>query len=719
MITMEQNIVPAIISTMCESPSLQTETTLVETRTTGWMRRSSLRKHFQVSHYDGMKVATCVHCGKVFKERKSTGNLSKHLKNLHPQLLTSSGRKPRETIEKAKSRALVIKKSLLPNFIATESVERPEEFFEVDLLIEKQLPVSITSSTAWKRLIRNKERTVEPRPILERFSSYLRSFDDELIGMMQTADYVTVAPQIHRTETSAPYLTLSAAFIPGSLNNKTVGVFVEDTQDIWQHRETHLLDVISLGFEGLGANSLKSSVMNTFERFKISDKAILLTCNQEWNNQGDNSLYDGSIDVDSDMAKTPSVRCVSELVETLLSIIVSHIRATDDAMTKAFAELDKLGRVLNDSEGLKRSLEEAEIHPIPVFTKPTAMCVWYQAFACLTYWIKYQNWLKLDFSGYEVEMKEINQAFQVLKKSIVCLSYFVSCCSVFHHMKTLVETDEFNRLSNAVVIYCTLKRFYDACHSANFNKLVSSTVDSSDFSFINGNNDLPKAIKLKVLNAVHQSVSEFVGYLDLFKKNDIYFAAAMLDPSVGHGKVRKYMTEADADECVERGMKIIRCHLKERGRAEVGFQSPVICDKISCFSDDHFESALQPDSFLSQLEVGSMEWNLYTRETITYEPEIDVLQWWLSKRDKFPCLFPLAVSLLSIKLGHLPEQNLQGVDQLSSCDGYCDEYRRLQILLQNRFFKFGLHQPPDEDSLSGSIQSLDSWSAGEDIADEI
>ncbi|CEP62646.1 zinc finger BED domain-containing protein [Lachancea lanzarotensis] len=690
----------------------QSETTLVETQASGWMRRSSLREHFQVSNYHGGKIATCVHCSKVFKERKSTGNLSKHLKNIHPELFIDSRRRKDKTAEKPKSMALVVQTNHLPNFIAAEAIARPEEFFEIDILIEKQLPISIASSRAWERFIKNKGGALEPRSILERLAIYLRSFDDELIEMMKTVDYVTVVSQIHQVESGETYLTLLAKFI--------LDTRYEDAQDKSELGETHLLDIIRLESEGESAVELRRKMADVFERFQVSSKAILLTRNQEWSTLREECLCDGSTNASNITKDLSPIRCVSELLEKLLATIISHIRATDEGMAKAFDELDKLGNAFENSGSIRQSLAKSGLCSIPAFPMATAMCVWKRAYIVLSNWNHYHDWLKFERPDHNAEMREINRSFQVLDVSISFLSYFVSCCSIFYHLDTMIQTDGFNRLSNAFTFYFTLKRYYDACHSATFGQLVSSGSKSTEFSFINGNEGLPNRIKRKVLNAVQQSVGIFAAYFDSFKENDAYIAAAMLNPAMKLNGFRQFMSEVDTGDYVERGMGIIRCHLKKWEQGGTTTRIPVICNNVSCFSKDTMKVSLQLGSRLTEREVGMTEWYLYISDTEKPENGIDAFQWWISNKKRFPSLFPLATSLLSMKFSHGAEHDFSGLDTLLRGDGNHGEYRRLQILLRDRFLRFGLHQSVDVDEGSSSElnQFSNPYNSEEDSSDD-
>lgn len=48
------------------------------------MEKSNLRGHFHMFEESGQRTATCIHCKKGFGESKSTGNLWKHIEDLHP-----------------------------------------------------------------------------------------------------------------------------------------------------------------------------------------------------------------------------------------------------------------------------------------------------------------------------------------------------------------------------------------------------------------------------------------------------------------------------------------------------------------------------------------------------------------------------------------------------------------------------------------------------------
>lgn len=71
-------------SNSTKDESIQSDTTAVEGFLSRWMEKSDLHGHFLMYEESGHRTATCIHCKKVFKQSKSTGNLWKHIENLHP-----------------------------------------------------------------------------------------------------------------------------------------------------------------------------------------------------------------------------------------------------------------------------------------------------------------------------------------------------------------------------------------------------------------------------------------------------------------------------------------------------------------------------------------------------------------------------------------------------------------------------------------------------------
>ncbi|SCU82361.1 putative transposase of the Rover3 hAT-like family [Lachancea meyersii CBS 8951] len=711
------------------------ESTLVEPPATGWMHRSSLRKHFHVTYSSGVKLATCVHCGKGFKERKSTGNLSKHIKNIHPHLFIP-GRDRSRNVDSSNCRSLAIQKPRLPSFIVAASTERPEEFFEIDLLIEKQLPLSITSTKAWKRFTKNTIGTLaKPRSSisLEKISMYLQSFDNELIDRMQSTDYINLVPCVHRAKTGEAFLTVTASFIPGLLKNKFPFYPVGDTRNSRGSsstvKETHLLDFISLDAIEKGHASLDSEFTNILGRFDISRKVLLLTNDLAWQTLAERFPVNIGHKLGGEVNDLGSIRCASEMLETLLALITSEL-VKNGKMKKAFERLGKLGELINESETVKESLVNRGIFPVPTGSNMTAMCIWQQAFVYLTYHDQFINWTKsAKFIEAAEEFREIEECSQTIDESYQCLEYFVACCSIFQHLDKLIQKDDFNRLSNAATLYFTLKHYYDACHSAVFGKIVQTPGESFDFSFINGNKELPDTIKLEVLNAVHQSLSEFANYFQLFKNNDMYFVAVMLNPTMRIDSFRNFMTSLDAEHYYERTKVIIEQYMKYQESVGVHpdktsvVRTVTICGEIPKVPNFNFELSVQSNRDLPDRGSSRKEWDLYLHEVeATQGQDFDALNWWHSRQEKFRGLFPLAVSLLTTKFSISSSPVPAVVEKMLAGKGLgaaSDNHARLQVLLQDRFQKFGLHRSESDDGFETSrLVSSGSTTEDDDVSND-
>ncbi|SCU97621.1 putative transposase of the Rover3 hAT-like family [Lachancea nothofagi CBS 11611] len=735
-----------------EAPEVS-ESTLVEPRSTGWMQRSSLRKHFEVSESDGVRIATCIHCGRTFKERKSTGNLSKHVKNLHPRHWKSREVSKNEagTAVSLNSANTEIQPLQLPNvisegrliplpgLIATESAERPVEFFEIALLIEKQLPFSIVTTKAWKWLSKacpGLNSTQPSTTTTNKLATYIASFDDTLFTAMASTDTISLVLDIHSSSAHGKtYLAIWASFVP-NLNTEELlpnNAYTRClSKNIQEPFNTHLLDLIDVAKLQEKGEVVLSKVLDVCRRFNISHKITSVRCCEVEHNLL-KSLHSAAnfikipdsvqaSQIDNGMGNFHLVKCVDHVLEVLLRCIIDFLKS-DGLFETALDKIANLAELLKESTILASSLSEAGIALIPLVFEDSSLHVWKQIDFFLKHRDQYMSWVMSlnTFPCCEYQASELEPYFEISSETQNLLQYFVDCCSIFSYLGDKLQVADFNQLSNAAPIHFTLKAYYEFCHSAVFAQIIAPCDNSFDFSFINGDSKLSVETKGRVLKAVNYSLVDFSNSFGLLKQNIIYFVATFLDPTFGPHGFHDFMTKEDADYHLQSVETYVKRYLENYRPAEssnVGLKSRGSRgQKSSKLPRLCLGTVTQTNAKAFSREERFGEWDRYVGENqTTLANAADALSWWCARRTVYSSLFPLAVSLLVTKISCVGVKDKYPISAGKLCreaGRFCSKNAKQEALLKDRFYNFGLCEPELNPCDGASLQELSDASEGE------
>lgn len=264
-----------------ECESSQSDTTAVEDAHSKWMERSRLRGHFRISEENGHKIATCIHCKKGFKESKSTGNLWKHIKNMHPFELRA------QSPYNAKTRTLdslsIEGRSLpLPSAFIDECRRNPGEVAVLSLLTERLLPFSVFEAAAWKWIDRAcPDISLIPSrtTVSEKLAKYTKIFDDALTSSMKSTDFVNLEINIWSGGNGRSYLAVAVSFVPNLLNEKMLSI-AGDVKPLLNNKaqahNNHLLDFVDVSNFRHTAENLFKTIVAVLDKYKITQKLLRL-----------------------------------------------------------------------------------------------------------------------------------------------------------------------------------------------------------------------------------------------------------------------------------------------------------------------------------------------------------------------------------------------------------------------------------------------------------
>ncbi|SCU86158.1 putative transposase of the Rover3 hAT-like family [Lachancea dasiensis] len=711
----DQMIVDLEGETLPESEFPQSDATAVASSSTRWMERSKLRKHFQIKETKGSRTASCIYCSRVFYESKSTGNLSKHVKNKHPQEFKH------QIALQANSNGLdsllAMTRSLpLPSSIVAAWKHSPGDFAVIALLTEKLLPFSIVEAAAWQwmgKAFSDLSLVQSRNSISQRLEMYTKSFDNVIRTAMQKSDFINLELDIWSGGNGKSYLAIAASFAPNLLNEKrlhlvgNVSSLLNNNQKL---QNSHLLDFVDISDIRHTGENLFNTLIPILNHFEIFDKVASITSDNATNNICMHSfLVNDSLKVQRPEAyeklrNCHLIRCCNHILNILFQAIVKALKS-DQELENALIDITKLGKKIRRSAYLRSSVKNAGLPLIPIAPETRWLYLWEQVSFYLKYRGRYLAWLesvkRSETYGHLAEKIESHMKLSPRVKHI--LEYFVSCCSIYKFFNDSMQDETLNRLRHAPSFYYTMELFYDLCQTSKDGTHVEEEQDGSfDFSFLNGDTELPPSAKTFVLDAVLSTKKKFDEYMSHFNKTDIYFVAAFLDPSSKFTCFDECMSDDEKGVQVSKVETYLRNYL---GKCKASGYIPVVSSsvpqntgrpkkigkypRVSRKNKGVFKTA----TFLQKPTVP--EWSLYCEERlIEAETDIDVVKWWYDRRHIYPNLYRLAVPLLYTKISTC------GIERTFSISGRLMRQDRRSLgssntknlmLLRNRFTNFGLY----------------------------
>ncbi|SCU98579.1 putative transposase of the Rover2 hAT-like family [Lachancea mirantina] len=682
-------------------------------KVTGWMDRSALRRHFDVTEVDGLKIASCVHCKREFKEARSTGNLSKHVKNVHP-LAYQNGRKEEEKSRSLSQLGVKCRSLPPPAAITAEWKHSPGDFGILLLLTEKLVPFSFFEGKSWNVISEacSGIKLIKSRPaIIDRLSNYTNHFNTALKKVLSKTDFINIELDIWSGGNGRSYLAVAASFAPNLINDAMltdVGSSKALLNNHYAPYNTHILGFIDVSDTPHTGENLFKEVRDVMKEYEIDDRVATITCDNATNNicMHSHLVHDHFKKCKSKtfdrLGNFHIFRCGNHILNILFQDVVKNLKA-NTKFSLALARITRLAHKMKHTSLLRSSLMKASIPLVPAASETRWLYIWKQVTTFLKYRQQYLTW----FNNFKKSPQNISAASKIEKcfeqtpEEVHLLQYFVDCCSIFKVLNDTLQEVSFNHLSNAVPFYYTLLEYYDLCGDAHTEAIELPTEGAFDFTFINGTQNPPLDMKKTVLDAVLSTRNKFTTYFQYFTENDLYFVAAFLDPSSKHQCFNTLMAEDEAQFRLSKVEKYLKSYLKKSEPRKVVTSTELA--KRSFRGTRHRVSKLPTinrrekhsrNAEASMCNQAVSEWDKYkAEEQHTLDFKEDLIQWWYERRGAYPNLFRLAVALLYTKF------STSGLERAFSISGKVlrKERRSMSslnfnrlLVLRNRFKGWGL-----------------------------
>lgn len=743
--------------------SITANTSTAAKSQSGWMEKSRFRSYFTISYVAGRKTAACIYCGKVYKEGESTGNLSKHITNVHAvQYRPRENRVSKKTAPDTGPAAKRTGSLQLSGRLAAEMRSNPGAFVSVALATELLLPPRSAESASWGMLanmLTGASLVTSADAMVGKLDSYLRDLDESLAENLEKSAFVNVHLGSWAAANGRSYIGVSASFAPNILDEEGMQAARDARVLLGSHGEPancHLLDFAELGDQGQTDGEIDGCVLNILRRFGIAEKIATITVDRTPGSAAFHSrLVEDHLkimrpEVFQLVGGVRLIRCASHMLDALLQQIVETLAANEPFET-AFSKLAGVAEEMDRNPMLRASVEKLGVPCLPSGRQARGTDRWQQMDVFLRHREGYLNWYIGSGSSRQlaVAKKQIRELVTHTSEIVGQLQYFVDCCAIFKSYSDVLQKDENNSLLSGVPMCYTLSYFFGLCERAARGVKIPKAADSNDdFSFLSEPAELPLTARRAVLDAVLASRKSFETYFEHLKANPLYYVAAILDPTSDFENLQRVMAEEEAEARLQQVDTFVRSYLRaceSLGRNTVAgaagatpasspvgrlqtaprtHSSPKSFFKVNIHSvkllptegdleeveDTTKNNSQRPAKQPSAEEDGALkEWELYTQEDTIYDgSRQDALQWWYDHRLKYPNLFTLALSLFYTRLSTSGAGGpFSASEQMAhpGCEDSGAQDERTVTLLKGRFAGFALYDTKLEPANPGALRS--------------
>ncbi|QLQ82447.1 hypothetical protein HG537_0H02090 [Torulaspora globosa] len=679
-----------------------------------WMERSSFKKHFNFLYLNNRKRAKCIYCGKMFKEGESTGNLSKHITAVHPNVDKRKESKVSEVVPED------LKPLRLSGSLMQEVLENPGVLETLLLITEGFLPFSFVRSRSWRMI----NRTYAVNALIDstetlytKIKLYKKVLNETLQLNLKDTTMVNVHFNIWTSPSNVSFLAVMVSFAPNILNME----LLEQANDAkillnnrGESRNCHLLEFVNLGRKRLTGANIYKVFGDILIRHKLVDKLGIITMNNATNNEPlDKSLfYDYLNKIKPSryqmLGKVSVIGCANHVLNLIFERIIKTL-SEDPRFREVFRKVTKLAEVMRNSTAINASLKERGIPLIPYESETRWINTWRQITVFLQNYPAYSEWFKaLDPKSHTHIIKQIQTIIAFDERTIQLLTYFVKCCNIFSDLNSTFQNGEFNNLPQGIPLYYLLSHYYKQCRTALTGNHIPKT---SGMDYFNGPESLSMDDKRIVLEAIRESYTYYQDDLSDLEANPLFYVAVILDPTAKQQKLNELMEEADVEFKMSKVNSFIRNFLKVQ-KLRYDTEEALKALKENRNNDDllSFNIRLAPDpSKLSppppveaeKNDESLEEWERYQKEpVIPGDSREEAVKWWYDHRHSYPTLFPLAMSLFYTKF------TSNDVEKCFSITERLDRpYNDIatMMILRDRFSNFGLYKNglPSDSILDG------------------
>ncbi|CEP64315.1 putative transposase of the Rover hAT-like DNA transposon [Lachancea lanzarotensis] len=686
----------------------------------GWMGKSSLLVFFDITIVNGKKTAHCKHCRKPYKEGDSTGNMSKHIRGVHPAAFKAHKGKVVKNKElnfaaKKKTKTLRISKA-----IQNEHKRNRHNFTTALLVVEGFLSLSIVEQPTWRFFVKNVPNQTEApvrsrNALVRKLKAYSSMLNDTLSLNLGDTHLVNIQLDVRTARGGESYMGMSVSFAPNMWNKKLLDCMEDHSlllNDAGLAQNTHLLDFVCLGPETRAGPNILAVFMKLLKKHNLTDKVATITMNSAENNASMYQSFICSLAKDDEplagrlMGKARYIRSASQVIDLQVEEILSELSKHED-FAVALRRIKTLAKVMRACFRIRYKLRDDKIPLIPLGAPTSGTYVWRQLNSFLDNYKKYKTWFeKRDKIEDSDIIEKLREYIHYDEGTLEMLKYLVQSLQLLYDSSSKLQRDFCNQLSNGVPFYYLVDHFYSYCENALEERQIIKSGSGPDFSCLNGVAELRGADKRLVLEAILTSRESFNEHLTRVERDPLYYVAVILDPGANTEALFRMLSQKDAKERISEASLFIQNYFKEYDEfIDLRASSPVEEHGSVENRDLLFDQANLPKVSFPKTSDNTAttenpeflaEWAAYMQENPLKERTKETaIAWWYQHRSDYPRLFPLAMSLFYTKLSACEVDRTfslaakitrKGRGWLSS-----RKFRTL-LLLRDRFEKFGFYE---------------------------
>ncbi|CUS23148.1 putative transposase of the Rover hAT-like DNA transposon [Lachancea quebecensis] len=711
-----------------------------------WMLKSSLRSFFELKTLNGRKEARCLYCDKRYSEGESTGNMAKHVRALHPAAWETKD----SNVLKVLPRDVALERLeplRVSQWIADERRRNLGEVETAMLAVEQFLPASFVQSASWARWSDRcspRSNIKSSTTLIKKLGTYQKHMNKSLQMNVRDSQFANIQLGIWTSDTGESFLGVMVSFAPNLWNKKMLEqakTFKILLNNCGQAQSTHLVDLVNLGAENYTRKHLRDALILVLERYELKDKTATITvannsCNESLFTALVYSVFGSSKPFAHRMfGKTRKIYCMIDLLNSQAERAINLLFCYP-VFFDACDRINNFAKAARLTSHGSTCLEIPEIAFVPENSQFRWSSVWSQLNTFIRNYFQYEAWhVQMIENGQELQEElasRLRSCVNLESRAIELLEYFVKTFAIFYDLVTKLQQDGFDHLANGVPASYLLESFHRMCVKASNGARVTKSRAGYDFSCLNGSASLKLEDKEIVLDALRLAGCTHQEFMSHVRNNPLYYVAVILDPSAKIDTIYTMMSSEEASERVFEAKIFLDGYFKKYRENSLSQGQPLPDENSNHSSSNIYfdrrclsttrneqESGGDPNEEKARSLGCVDEWSKYQEEPLhPAKSREGAIAWWYERRQKYPMLFELAVSLLYTRLSACSiEQCFQLAAKVMRDDRKRLKYNNFKTLmvLRDRFTNFGFFdgQPSDPVFSDGDSDDL---LAAEDVA---